>query len=152
MRGAFHGLELAVGAIMFALMAVVTVDVTGRYVFNQPLTAGYEMVQMLMGLLAFAALPLISRQNDHITLGLLDHLYRGVADRLRRAFAHGFSAAMLGFLTWRLWVHAGKLAAAGDSTAVLQFPLAPLAYFMAAAGALSAALLAALAVRTLRAG
>jgi TRAP-type transport system small permease protein len=151
-RFAFRALEAVVACAMLGLMLVVTFDVAGRYLFNRPLTAGYELVQGLMGLLAFAALPLVSRYNDHIKLGLLDHLYGGWTDRLRRAWVHAFSAAALSFLTWRLWIHAGKLAAVGDSTAVLELPLAPLGYFMAFAAALSAALLAILAVRTLARG
>jgi len=30
-----------------------------------------------MGVLAFSALPLLSRKNEHITVGLLDHLFTG---------------------------------------------------------------------------
>ena len=130
---------------MFALMAVVSIDVIGRYVINRPLPAGYEMVQALMGLLVFITLPLVSRNNDHIALGLLDNLFTGRADRARRALVHLFSATVLGFITWRLWVHAGKLAAGRDVTPVLQMPLSPMAWFMTATAAVSTLLLLALA-------
>ena len=63
---------------------------------------------------------------------------------------HAFSAAVLGFMTWRLWVNAGKLLANRDTTAVLQVPLAPICYFMTAMSALAVVALLLLAVRVLR--
>jgi len=142
-------LQWLAAATLFALMAVVSVDVIGRYLFNKPLPAGYELVQALMGLLVFATLPLVSRNNGHIALGLLEHRFSGAADRLRRFSVHLFSACVLGFVTWRLWVHAGKLGAGRDVTPVLQMPLAPIAWFMTAAAALSTVLLLALALKCL---
>jgi TRAP-type C4-dicarboxylate transport system permease small subunit len=142
----FRLLQWLAAATLFALMAIVSIDVIGRYVINRPLPAGYEMVQALMGLLVFTALPLVSRNNDHIALGLLDKLFSGGADRARRALVHLFSAAVLGFIMWRLWVHAGKLATGHDVTPVLHLPLAPMAWFMTAAAAVSTVLLIALAL------
>jgi TRAP-type transport system small permease protein len=141
----FRLLQWLAAATLFALMAVVSIDVIGRYVINRPLPAGYEMVQALMGLLVFVTLPLVSRNNDHISLGLLDKFFSGRADRVRRALVHLFSAAVLGFITWRLWVHAGKLAAGHDVTPVLQLPLSPMAWLMTVAAAVSTVLLLALA-------
>lgn len=143
----FRVLQWLAGATLFALMMVVAVDVCGRYLFNKPLPAGYEMVQGLMGVLLFVTLPLVSRNNEHIALGLLEHLFTGSVDRARRFLVHVFSAAAVGFMAWRLGVHAAKLAAGRDVTPVLQMPLAPLAWFMTAAAALAALLLLLLAFR-----
>lgn len=145
----FRLLQWLAAATLFALMAIVSIDVIGRYVINRPLPAGYEMVQALMGVLVFVTLPLVSRNNDHIALGLLDKLFSGTADRVRRALVHLFSAAVLGFITWRLWVHAGKLGAGHDVTPVLQMPLSPMAWLMTAAAAVSTVLLLVLAFECL---
>ena len=143
----FRLLQWLAAATLFALMGVVSVDVIGRYLFNKPLPAGYEMVQALMGLLVFVTLPLVSRNNDHIALGLLEKRFSGRLDLLRRALVHLFSAAVLGFVTWRLAVHAGKLAAGRDVTPVLQMPLAPMAWFMTAAAFAATVLLLVLAFK-----
>jgi TRAP-type C4-dicarboxylate transport system permease small subunit len=134
-------------AVLFAMMLVVTADVSGRYLFNLPLPAGYEMIQLMMGVLVFAALPLVSRRNEHITVGLLDHLFVGRAHRARLTFVHLCSAVVLGFLGWRLAAHTFRLAARGDATAVLQLPLAPVGWFAVALTAVSTAALLALAWR-----
>ncbi len=143
-------LEWVAAADLFALMLLVTTDVAGRYLFNKPLPAGYEMIQVLMGVLAFSSLPLISRSNEHIALGLFDHLFTGRVSRVRLFLVHAFSAAVLGFMTWRLWVNAGKLLANHDATAVLQVPLAPICYFMTVMSAIAVVALLLLAVRALR--
>ena len=143
-------LEWVAAADLFALMLLTTTDVAGRYLFNKPLPAGYEMIQVLMGVLAFSSLPLISRSNEHIALGLFDHLFTGRVNRARLFLVHAFSGTVLGFMTWRLWVNAGKLLANRDTTAVLQVPLAPICYFMTAMSALAVFALFLLAVRALR--
>ena len=143
----FRALRWLAGTTLFVLMMVVTVDVCGRYLFNRPLPAGYELVQALMGVLLFITLPLVSRNNDHIALGLFVDAFTGRADRLRRFLVHLFSAGAMAFIAWRLGVHAAKLAAGRDVTPVLQMPLAPLAWLMTVAAALAALLLLLLAFK-----
>jgi TRAP-type C4-dicarboxylate transport system permease small subunit len=142
----------AVSAVtLLVMMMVVAIDVSGRYFFNRPLPAGYEMVQGLMGVLIFSALPLLSRANEHITVGLIDHFFTGRGQRLRIAFVNLFSCLTLVFIAWRLWEHARKLSMNGDATAVLDFPLAPIGWFATALTALSAVAVGLLFVRSLRA-
>ncbi len=138
-------------ADLFVLMMTITVDVAGRYLFNKPLPAGYELVQVLMAVLVFTSLPLLCRTNEHITVDLLHHLFTGRAHRLRLAFVHAFSAAVLGFIDWRLWANTRKLAANGDATAVLNLPLAPIGYVATVLTAISVLALLVLALRTLSA-
>lgn len=128
----------AVAALdLLLLMALVMIDVAGRYLLNKPIPGGYELVQLCMGVLVFSALPVVSRTNEHITIGLLDPYFKGAADTARRVFVDLFSAAALAFMTWRLAVHAGKLAANGDATPVLALPLAPIGWYMTAMAGLS---------------
>ncbi len=141
--------EAAAASALFLLMLLVAVDVAARYLFNKPVPGGYELVQLLMGVLVFSSLPPICRNNEHITLGLLDALLPAGVDRVRRVFIHLFSAAALAFLAWRLAAHTVKLAANGDTTAVLALPLAPIGFFMTVMSALSVISLLVLCARTL---
>lgn len=146
-----YKLPAAVAALdLLLLMLLVAADVTGRYLFNKPVPGGYELVQLLMGVLVFSALPVISRTNEHITIGLLDPYFKGAADVVRRVFVNVFSVAALAFVAWRLGVHAGKLTANGDTTPVLALPLAPIGWFMTVMTALSVISLALLTARTVR--
>jgi TRAP-type C4-dicarboxylate transport system permease small subunit len=144
-----RALRVLVAMQLFCLMLTVAIDVGGRYLFASPLPAGYEMIQVQMGALAFTALPLLCLTNEHLSLGLFDHLFRGAVQRIRLFVIHGVSAAATGFLAWRIWVHAGKLGAMDETTPVLNFPYAPLGYLMATAAMVGALMLGALAVRSL---
>jgi len=144
-----RALGLLVALQLFALMLTVAIDVGGRYLFSSPLPAGYEMIQVQMGALAFTTLPLLCASNEHLSLGLLDHLFRGWVQQIRLFIIHLVSAAGTGFLAWRIWVHAGKLGAMDESTPVLNLPYAPLGYLMSASATLGALMLAALAVHCL---
>lgn len=148
----YRPLTWAAAAVLFALMLTVSADVAGRYLFNKPLPAGYEVVQVQMGLLAFTTLPLLCRTNEHMALGLLDHLFSGWVNRVRLFCIHLFSSAGLGFIAWRIGVHAARLGEINEGTPVLNFPLAPLGYFMAGMSSLGAIALAVLAFRSLREG
>jgi TRAP-type C4-dicarboxylate transport system permease small subunit len=146
-----YRLPEAVAAIdLLLLMALVATDVAGRYLLNRPVPGAYELVQLLMGVLVFSALPVVSRRNEHITLGLLDPHFRGAADRFRRVAVNAFSAAVLAFVAWRLGEHALKLARNGDRTAVLALPLAPIGFFATAMASLAVIALVILSVRAAR--
>ena len=147
----YRPLAWLAAAELFVLMLTVALDVAGRYLFNKPLPAGYELVQVQMGLLAFTTLPLLCRDNEHIALGLLDHWFTGRVNRVRLFCIHLISAAGLGFLGWRIWVYASKLGEMNEGTPVLNIPLAPLGHFMAVMAVAGACALAVLAFRAPRA-
>jgi TRAP-type C4-dicarboxylate transport system permease small subunit len=122
--------------ILFGMMAVTTVDVLGRYLFNSPLQGGYELTQLLMLSLVFAALPLITRRSEHITVGLFEQAFHGRARNLRDAIIAAVVVMGSAYLAWRLYVLAGRFSSFGDTTATSRIPLAPFAY----AGAMALAL------------
>ena len=47
-------------AVLFLMMAITAVDVAGRYVFNKPLTGGFEITELLLAALIYCGLPLVS--------------------------------------------------------------------------------------------
>jgi TRAP-type C4-dicarboxylate transport system permease small subunit len=125
-------------ATLFGMMAVTAIDVFGRYLFNSPLQGGYELTQLLMISLIFAALPSVTRRGEHITVGLFENAFRGRARAYRDAIialAVVFGSA---YLAWRLYILGGRFSGFGDTTATSRIPLAPFAY----GGALSMALCA----------
>lgn len=124
------------------MMMVTVVDVVGRYVFNAPLPAGFELTEYLMGLLVFLALPLVSRRGQHVRINLLDGWFPPVL-RAVRDKAVGFIAALVCLAV--AWPVAGlgfRMAAYHDGTQTLGIPLAPLAFFIAASLVLSGVLMA----------
>ncbi|MFL6799753.1 MAG: TRAP transporter small permease [Xanthobacteraceae bacterium] len=126
-----RALGAAAAVLLFGLMALTTVDVIGRYIFNSPLRGAFEITELLLLSLIFAGLPLASRADEHVTLDFIDMaLSEGGRSLLRRVVDLLCGLLILG-LAWRVWVKAGKIAAYGDTTDVLRVPVAPFLYFMA---------------------
>jgi TRAP-type C4-dicarboxylate transport system permease small subunit len=132
-----RGLTAAMAAVLFAMMALTTVDVIGRYFLSLPVPGGFEISQFLLALMIFAALPLITRDDAHITVGLFDSAWRGAAKRVHRIVVAAVNAGTLAFLAWRTWELAGVLARGRRVTGYLEWPYAPIAYAMAALGAIA---------------
>ena len=125
-------LGVAASAILFAMMLLTFVDVVARYLFDFPLRGGFEITELMLLVLIFAGLPLVSHADEHVTMDFIDRILPERAlDPLARA-VHGLCAAVMFFLTWQVWIKAGRIAGYGDTTDVIKIPVGPFVYFMAA--------------------
>ncbi len=140
-------LGYAAAAVLFALMALTCADVGGRYFLNRPILGAFELTEMLLAALIFTALPLATLRNEHVTIDLFDALMPAWVLRLQHVLACAIGVVCLGYLAWRLWLRAGNMLAAGQTTAQLHFTIAWLTYGMAVMTGLSAAALAVVAFR-----
>ncbi|RVT81672.1 TRAP transporter small permease [Rhodobacteraceae bacterium CCMM004] len=124
---------LGVGAalLLFSLILVTCVDVVGRYFFSAPLSGAFEITEILLAALVFAALPLTTERKEHIEVDLLNVVLGDKVRQVLSAFAGLFSAALLATLAWRLASHAVHAAADGATTNALGIPLAPFGYLAA---------------------
>lgn len=124
-------LGAAAALLLFVLMAITTVDVIGRYIFNWPLRGGFELTELLLLTLIFAGLPLVSRADEHVTLDFIDGLLGERGRRWLRRFVDLVCGLIILGLAWRVYIKAGKIAGYGDTTDVLLIPVGPFVYFMA---------------------
>jgi TRAP-type C4-dicarboxylate transport system permease small subunit len=134
-------------AVLAALMLLTCVDVAGRYLFNSPVYGAFELTEMMLAALIFAALPLVSLRNDHVTVDLFDPVTPDGLLRVQHVAACAIGATCTAYLAWRLWIRAGNLLAAGETTAQLKLTIAWLAYGMAALMGISAVAMLVLALR-----
>lgn len=140
-RGSDGGLDvgsvlqntLGVGAalLLFSLVLITCVDVVGRYFFSAPLKGAFEVTEILLAALVFAALPLTTERKEHIEVDLLNVVLSETTKRYLSAFAGLFSAALLATFAWRLASHAASAAEDGAITNALGIPLAPFGYLAA---------------------
>jgi TRAP-type transport system small permease protein len=126
-----RGLEAVISLCLLAMVALTVFDVVGRYFLNMPISGGYELSEILMGLTVFAALPLASRAENHLAIGLLTDRLTGPARRWHRIGILVISTAGLGFIGWRMTVQAGILKGSMASTGSLHVPIWPVAGVMA---------------------
>lgn len=143
-------LGYAVAATLFFMMWVTFIDVVMREVLPGSFPAADELTKLSLGVLVFAALPLITARGGHVTIALFDTALRGRARRVRGLAVNLVGAGVLGVFCWRLALLALRFGSYGDATLFLGAPLAPFAWLMSALAGLSAALLLAHAWRHAR--
>jgi len=132
-----RALTAVVCVLMFAMMALVFVDVMGRYLFSAPVTGAFEFVEFMLALVIFSGLPLVTLARGHITIGLFDSAFSGVRKWTQQLLIALGSAAALAFIAERLFSQAEDMRAADKITGVLETPIAPVVYVMALLGFLS---------------
>jgi TRAP-type C4-dicarboxylate transport system permease small subunit len=135
------------GIVLFCLMTLTCVDVVGRYFFNMPVTGGFELTEMMLASLIFFGLPLVTIRNDHIMVGLLDPVTPDWLLRIQHVVSCLVCAVATGYLAWRLWLRAGSMAAAGETTAQLKLKIPYLTFTMSVLMGLTALALLVLASR-----
>ncbi|WP_241560690.1 TRAP transporter small permease [Paenirhodobacter populi] len=138
------------GTMLMAMMALTVCDVIGRYVFAHPVTGATELTEMMLVGVIFLGLPAVSLDRDHVAVDILTDRLPGWIQPWRELLVSILSAAILGVISWRIWIYAGQIASYGGATNSLRLPVAPLGYLCATAGAVAAVFMAVVALRDLR--
>jgi TRAP-type transport system small permease protein len=127
-----------IAAIFMASIAGLTfVDVTGRYVFSSPVPGGVEIIEFLLGLLIFSALPLVVVKNAHITVELFDGFMSEGFKRVREVIVLLGNAGVMGFITSRMWATGLEMAEFDEISLHLEVETAPLLFALTALSAMS---------------
>jgi TRAP-type transport system small permease protein len=122
---------LASAAVLAILVVLTFADVGGRYLFNKPVYGAYELVEILMGALIFTALPVVTFDDRHITIDLLDTVTPQWVTPWRDFLVNVLSALALAIIAWQLYVLGNDKASYNDVTSFLRIPQAPVMYGMA---------------------
>lgn len=134
------------GVLLLVMTAITFADVTGRYLFDRPLAIAFELVQVVMGTLVFAALPLVTAEDGHVSMGLLSDRLHGRVRLLQRSLAYGVCALLSCFWGAYVFKTAQILSGYGERMVFSGIPVGPFAYFMAAMIFVSAAMMMIVAV------
>ena len=132
--GCEWGLTVVAALATFGMMLLMTVDAAGRYLFNRPILAAYELTtNYLMVAVIFLALPYAYRQGANIRVTfLVDRLGptpRLVVDHLVQVISILYCAALV-FATAQ---QARHVLSTGTTFATLDLPLWP-AHVVVSAG------------------
>lgn len=120
-------LPAAMGAVasaaLFAMMVVAVVDVVARTIFNKPLGAASELIELAMVATVFLVYPLVSRKGMHISIDLLDSIVPGPLRRAQHVLAALLGAAVFLAIAWRDGYLASEAWSSSEVTGVLGVPL-----------------------------
>lgn len=138
--GAWAGRVLGTVAatVLFAMMVLTFLDVTGRKLFTRPVYGAYEITEFLMGTLIFSALPLVTAREGHVTIDVLDHLLPAQFARWQQVAVGAISTATLAFVAWRLWVLSESHMRTHEVTMTLHIPHGPFSRLFAVMSGLAA--------------
>jgi len=118
-------------------MVLTFLDVVGRYLLNRPIRGAFEVTELALLVLIFAGLPLVSHADEHVTMDFIDRVLPPAGQRALLRVVHAVCAAIMFFLTWQVWIKAGRISSYGDTTDVLRIAVGPFVYFMDAMIALT---------------
>jgi TRAP-type C4-dicarboxylate transport system permease small subunit len=133
-----QALKITMATLLFAMMAITTIDVIGRYLLSAPIPGGFEIVQYLMAIVVFASLPLTTAADSHLSVSVIGNYLTGGIRRVHRVFVLAFSSAALIVIAWRTGEQARILARSQQISGFLELPLAPIAWAMSVLAALAA--------------
>jgi len=126
-------------AVFIGLMLLVgSADVMLRYFFNAPLSWGLPAVGLLLGLTVFCGLPIISRDDEHITVGLLDRWVKGRNLLVQTFFVHMASILATLFIAERMYAYGTVSLEDNTQHMMIDIPIWPFAYIFAALALVSA--------------
>lgn len=115
---------------LFAMMLLTSADVVLRYAFDAPLQGAFELVELMLVVLIFSGLPLVSRNDKHVTADFIDRILSARGRRVIGVIAHSIFCAVLIGVSGLVWRTAGRLLEIGDTTQILRIKLAPFVYLM----------------------
>lgn len=91
----------AVGGVALLVMTLWTVvDVATRYALAKPITGSVDLVESMLVLVVFLALPECFRRNEQITVDVVDHVVGARAVEFLKLFAALATLIFLGLLAY----------------------------------------------------
>ncbi|HJO86448.1 MAG TPA: TRAP transporter small permease [Rhodospirillales bacterium] len=123
-------LMACVAVVMFGMMAVTFIDVLGRYVFSAPIPGGFEMIQFMMPLAMFGALPVITRSEEHIVISVMSGFLKSRGIWIQRFIVLIGCIIVNAGLTYIMWLQGDELAEAKQISGFLEWSFAPPAYLI----------------------
>ncbi|MEI2298421.1 TRAP transporter small permease [Ensifer sp. MJa1] len=114
------GLALIGGTLLCLAAGLVTASVFGRWLFNRPVPADYEMVEVAVGVAAFSFLGYAQARSGHIAV---DTFTLALPKRVTRVIDGTWDlllGACLAFFAWGLFT--GGLEARQYGTTLIQLP------------------------------
>lgn len=113
------------GAVLAALMTVIIIDVTGRYVFNAPLYGSLDLAVVLLVLAVSCAIGYGGRTGAHVTADMVTTLVGPKFEWISGVCVKVLAGGVTAIWSWRLFVTGQTAARLGESTQLLNIPFSP---------------------------
>ncbi|NKB48700.1 MAG: TRAP transporter small permease subunit [Alphaproteobacteria bacterium] len=95
-------LHLLVAIFIGLMLLVGSLDVTMRYAFDAPLSWGGPVVGLFLGLTIFSGMIIVTGEDEHITVGLLDRWIVGRRRKIQSILVYVVSIGSMFFISERM--------------------------------------------------
>ena len=115
-----------IGLVAMLVLAFVTVlEALMRYIFNLPIVSISDISIIAITVSIASCFPMLFAQRGNITVRIVGTALGPRISNILEAFGSLVSLCIFLPLTWHLWVYASNCASAGETTVIVQIPLAP---------------------------
>jgi TRAP-type C4-dicarboxylate transport system permease small subunit len=109
------------GLLSCAMAAIVTVSVTGRYLFSRPIPGDYDLVGILCGCAIFAFLPYCQLHRGNVLADFFTQAAPARAKSALDAFGNLLFLVAIALITWRLYFGMLEMRQSGEQIAMFAF-------------------------------
>jgi TRAP-type C4-dicarboxylate transport system permease small subunit len=140
MIGRLEKIASTLGAVlMFSIMMLTFLDVSGRNIFNHPIPGAIEVTELMLGGTIFFMLPKAAYHNKHIVIDLIDMVTNAKGVAVLNTMSAVVSAGFFLLISWQLWIMGQRALDYADATPSLDIPVAPFIFGLAVLAAVNAA-------------
>jgi len=127
-----HYLSLIMASLIFVMMMGGLIDIVFRYLINQPIPGMSELMALGLGILVYGSLPLVTANNEHITVDLISWNQNQYVAAAVSFLVNIFSSLMLFTISWSIAKVAMDFASYGARSSFLEINLSMIAWIMSA--------------------
>lgn len=118
-------------AVLVFMMLMTATDVCMRYIFGNPITGAYEIMEFMMAVLGAFGFAYTGIKNEHISVEILVSRFSSKIQFVIKSITRIFSLGIFSLITWQSVVHAEKLRLGGNASESLLIPIFPFVYVVA---------------------
>jgi TRAP-type C4-dicarboxylate transport system permease small subunit len=123
-------LSFLAGFCLCVMLVLTFADVIARYILRNPIGGATEIIAFGMGFTLFLVLPLVTRDREHITVGLFEKFFEGRLRYVHRFIGLIFTLFIMAFVCFLLFRQAETMRRTNWLTDYLNLPMAPIVYVL----------------------
>ena len=129
----FHNyLSFIMASLIFIMMIGGLVDISFRYLINKPIPGMSELMALGLGILVYGSLPLVTANNEHITVDLISWNKNRYVAPVVSFLVNVVSSLMRFTISWSIAQVAMDFASYGARSSFLEINLSMIAWAMSA--------------------
>jgi TRAP-type C4-dicarboxylate transport system permease small subunit len=110
---------------LLAISLITIGDILMRWLFSAPIAGVYDLSTLFIAVVLSACFPAALARRRHISVEFAARRLGGRANRVFDLIAGLLTLAFFVLLFWQLVVYSGELSRSGETTYILELPIAP---------------------------